>query len=70
MPSDYPVESYIVRIYQSQDPETSRIQGIVETQNGHEQYSFTTAEELWSILSKHLRIHSAHWLQYGRYRFH
>jgi hypothetical protein len=70
MPSDYPVESYIIRMYQSQDPETSRIQGIVESQNGHEHYSFSTAEELWSILSKHIKGYSASWLQHGQYRFH
>ena len=58
MPSDYLVESYIVRIYEYQDSASNRVQGVVETQNGHKQYSFSTARELWSILSEDLRSHS------------
>ena len=48
---DYPVEGFIVRIYQRQNNGSGRMRGIVESQNAHDQFPFTTPDELWSILS-------------------
>ena len=43
MPIDYPVESYIVRIYQREGLKPVRILGIIESADGRVQFTFKSS---------------------------
>jgi hypothetical protein len=45
------LESYIIRIYRSEDNNPRNILGVVEEVGAEEKRAFTNIEELWNILN-------------------